>query len=743
MNGLKLSRNFLSLSLAILPCAVLLALPACSNSTKDFGNKIICSTGTCKSGANALEAMPNVVEPKAPSAPTPTPIPALDDKTVMLKLREECTGCHGLGRDKRSFWPMPSEFDTLSEAELKAAGKTPSSDPTFLDTFEKIIASPTAMEKLKAKIEADQFSVEVFQTIENRILDKTVGKPLPMRPGMSAAERKSFSDLMSSIAALATPIASNAQTANLISQINKANAWCVGCHSPGGSGAFVWAKANGTLEDWRAFALSAKEAVDSGEMPPAKLTGAKRDSWAGVLAWFQKNFPMVVADARGKYHGTGLSLGTIVNYDYKCSNLVSGREFLNRLTQDALGRAPTLDELNLFKDIDKRVTPELRAKAVEMLALQWREEFIAYGFKRFAERVSGSENIRKLKTVIDAQLAQDISDEFFQMVKESVLAGRSYKDVLLSDQVYASKSTGPLYGAACAEKTKFLEVGKFVLCDLKADNSPRDTFFTTLAFLSSKPSSMLSENNNYGRVAALNEVIRGDTLQANTTGEEGEAVKPLPECLKTSDWRVVSQGEGKFAPRGTARIPATGNFCQGCHVRRNLAAGSIVFRPFGPFGQILTYDKLESLTKKAENEVTGLDALLRKDVLSASGSKWGQMYDGGSTVESFNLIFFKSFLDIGSGPGQEQACAVEDDTQKQVIFKNVGDLARYYLTDELTMARGLARIVPRAMSNLNATNSEVISAMSSAWTKGGGKLMPLFQSYFLSETFACQSAGAQ
>jgi hypothetical protein len=57
------------------------------------------------------------------------------------------------------------------------------------------------------------------------------------------------------------------------------------------------------------------------------------------------------------------------------------------------------------------------------------------------------------------------------------------------------------------------------------------------------------------------------------------------------------------------------------------------------------------------------------------------------------------------------------------------------------LARGLSRIVPRAMSNLNATNQEIIEGVLNAWKSGNGQLLPIFQSYFASETFSCKSSG--
>ncbi|MFZ9520043.1 MAG: c-type cytochrome [Silvanigrellaceae bacterium] len=78
----------------------------------------------------------------------------------------------------------------------------------------------------------------------------------------------------------AAPSSSNSTPANNNSSTNssatttaaftldEAKAKCASCHQPGGSGASVWSKANGTEADWKTFAGSAKLSVNADRMPP-------------------------------------------------------------------------------------------------------------------------------------------------------------------------------------------------------------------------------------------------------------------------------------------------------------------------------------------------------------------------------------------------------------------------------------------------------------------------------------------
>jgi len=60
------------------------------------------------------------------------------------------------------------------------------------------------------------------------------------------------------------------------------------------------------------------------------------------------------------------------------------------------------------------------------------------------------------------------------------------------------------------------------------------------------------------------------------------------------------------------------------------------------------------------------------------------------------------------------------------------------LGDGAVLARGLARYVPKAISNSNSTNLEIMTKMYDAYNRGSGKLGPVFEAYFSSDTYACK-----
>jgi len=95
-------------------------------------------------------------------------------------------------------------------------------------------------------------------------------------------------------------------------------------------------------------------------------------------------------------------------------------------------------------------------------------------------------------------------------------------------------------------------------------------------------------------------------------------------------------------------------------------------------------------------------------------------------------------LNIGTAQTQEKGCIVDGLGDKSKDVTAVADLVEHILSDELVLPRGLARIIPRALSNKNSTNPEVISAVTDAWAQSQGNLTSVMQSYFATDTYACQ-----
>lgn len=707
---------------------------SCSQNSSP-GNVTICLSGNCQPKVDSS----NVAGKGATPAVTATPVPPLEARQVLTKLKENCHGCHGLGKDKSSFWQTPPEFEKKRAAEsavlkkeLTDKGETiDETDERFI-SFESYIENEVNLDKILTQIALDQFSVEVFKAIENNLMGHEKSVPKAMRPHMSDDARASFVAFLDKITADGE--GTNKDSTPRPMAISEAKSWCVGCHSPGGSGAEYWSKADGTESDWKEFAIQAKSSVAAGRMPPSKPKGKDKEEWLGVLAFFQKRFPTIVADARSKYHGDGLDLGVPLDLSFKCETFKSGREFINELTNDALDRPPTPKELELVGRSKDPVSKEIRQKLVAKLSSDWKSEFLDAGLKKFAEKLSSSDKIRNSLIIDDVALKNDIAQEFYQHLKAEVDV--PYKDILASKYVFATKRTAPFYGEDCVKETK--EIGDDAFAKCKMD-SRRQGFFTTLGFLTGRSSSMFQENNNYGRVAAMNEVLRGEPLRPNTSGEKGETVNPLPTCLVSADTRVLLQGDS-YAPRGTITVPASGNFCQGCHIRRNLAAGSIVFRPFGPIGEIINYEKIDDVVNSAsaDSNLSSQERTLRSLILEATKpDAWGLLGEDG-VVSSFDIGKFAKFLDIGTDAGSEKGCIDDGLLEKPKDVTAVSDLVDYLLSDELVLPRGLARIIPRALSNKNSTNPEVITAITESWSKSDGNLVAAIEAYFATDTYACK-----
>lgn len=733
----------------ILSTGVLVLGLACSKSSggKD---QTICVNRSC---AGPVKAAPTQ---SADAVPTPTPVP-MEPKAVMLKLREGCVGCHGTGKDKNSFWAMPNELEFPTQAEITARQSEATSSTAAdaaVTSLESYLDDPKNLDRIITRLETDPMTVEVFKAIENNVLGEAESIPKAMRPTMDDETRRRFVALMDQF--LVEPKASDTSTEPQATatpaitplSLNEAKSWCVGCHSPGGKGSKMWNQADSSDEaQWKQFAAKAREAVSSGLMPPGQFIGKEKEEWTSVLAFFQTRMPRVVTDARAKYHGQRLNLGVSLVKGFKCSSVQTGREFLNSLTTTALGRPPTQEEIKNTPQLNESISFANRSALVGKLETEWREEFLKIGVKKFAEKVANAEEVRKSNLISDAQLKEDIAGEFYQHVKASMLQGTSYKNVLLGSTVFATKRTAPFYGPGCESRVSQVAEGEYVECELIA---PRSTFFTTLGFLAAKPSTMFTENNNYGRVVRMNEVISGSPMKPNTQGETGFTVKPLPSCLNTEDWRVLKQGSGALAPRGTASVPASGNFCQGCHIRRHMASGAIAFRPFGLLGEVLSFSSISDLYNKSQDAAAVANlkpherALQDLVVESLSGERWQRHEERNlqSKAVNIDLEFFRRLMNVGTQADQEKGCIVETEGEESapVVVTQVADLANHLVKDEMAISRGLSRIIPRAIADVASTHTEIIDSVDSAWKTGGGQLFPVFRAYFSSETFACRAS---
>ncbi len=452
-------------------------------------------------------------------------------------------------------------------------------------------------------------------------------------------------------------------------------------------------------------------------MPPKKMDGKKQEKLLRMVKWMVVEMPAVVTEAKIQF-GKGSaddSLGVGVILDFKCKEPASFREYIRRVTNDAFGREPTQDELGL-----NAKTPEDKASAVDRKKIAarlfedkaWKQEFETKGLKKFAAKLSGSGDINAQEGQLTEAQATDLKEEFYQILKRDY-ADKSFKEILLTDNVPVTAETALLYG--CEPPSGTAKTWKD--CQMTA---PRGSYFTSFSYLRSKPTSFLRENNNYGRAALMHFIVRGDVFKAAFDQDGGEEeIAPLPACLKTKDFRGKNTGTA-FAWQGAGAIPLTANLCQSCHIDRQMAAGSIVFRPYNTAGYLFGTEHPIDADPDFAN-ATKADMVNRPGLQGAD-----QVVD---------RAFLESLLVTGA---DEVGCVPADDEDQEVPLKTVKDLANYVIGDGAVLAGGLARHMPRALSNLQNTSEEIVIKVNDAFTAGKGKLAPAFEAYFASETYGCK-----
>ena len=87
----------------------------------------------------------------------------------------------------------------------------------------------------------------------------------------------------------------------------------------------------------------------------------------------------------------------------------------------------------------------------------------------------------------------------------------------------------------------------------------------------------------------------------------------------------------------------------------------------------------------------------------------------------------------------EKTCVVDNQlgSTSTIEVKNVGEFIEALIKDESKIASGLARHFPRAFSNLPNSSNEIIARISKSYEENDGKLLPMMEEYFKSETFSC------
>ena len=504
-------------------------------------------------------------------------------------------------------------------------------------------------------------------------------------------------------------------------------------------------------------------------MPPEFKSEAEEKKLGNMVSWFQDAFPGAVREAAVRFGDTAPFRSQIaVNLSYKCNQLISGWEFQNRFSLRALGRPadPTrASEGMILTEAEKAApaTAEVRRKVVEALLStpELKTAFENVALTQLAKKIANAGAIvSKGKTAqppVAEDVLQDLQSEFSELVKK-YYEQKSYPELFLLNKVMVTAKTALLYTSTkagaietCAAPTAGVKWAECTLSEQRAN------FFGTRGFLLSKPTSMLQNNNNYGRGGDTWQVLFGEVLMANTDGVAGDP-KPIISCLNATQdrrWKIKDKGDLNSAKAawGAISVPSYGKVCQGCHLNRHLAAASVIYRPFGFAGEIMVPNDMDGGTNgepiKTYKDLNLIQLNRPANATGEDDRTHVTLADPAS--KRYEFISPKFFADLLREMDNKEITCIPDSRSPDDSSKAVktNSLSKYvetlmYQNDAPNAAvrgsaavRGLTRFLPSTFANSNQTNLEVISAVSSAFEAEGGKLLPMMKAYFQSETFAC------
>jgi hypothetical protein len=493
-------------------------------------------------------------------------------------------------------------------------------------------------------------------------------------------------------------------------------------------------------------------------MPPAFKNDDEKKKLGSMIAWFQDSFPGATKEAHVRF-GDDAPFRALVKVDlsYKCNKVVTGQEFQARFALRALG-SPSYAAESTILSAEEKAAPAsaaIRKKVVDgfLGSEQLRARFEEHALGSLARRIANAGDIEaKGATAVPAvapAARRDLQNEFSQLVRMNY-KNVSYPQLFLLNKVMVTSNTAPLYnanGESCATPP----AGQWAECTLSPQ---RSNFFGTRGFLLSKPSSMFENNNNYGRGGDTFSTIFGEVLMANTDGVSGDTPKPIPECLnvtKDKRWKykVIGQKEG-IAAWGAIAIPFYGRVCQGCHLNRHLAAASVVFRPFGLAGEIITPD---AVTDAAGTRAPQAPYNAVIQLANTPENQKFHVYHTDDKASVFRPVDQKFYRDLLEELNNPEATCFPDprDPQNKERAVKANSLAKYaetliYQNDPpnpkvrgVATVRGLNRFLPSLFLNSSRTNLEAISAVNNAFEENEGKLEPMLRAFFTTETFACSA----
>ncbi|MDB5217646.1 MAG: hypothetical protein JWO86_5573 [Myxococcaceae bacterium] len=507
---------------------------------------------------------------------------------------------------------------------------------------------------------------------------------------------------------------------------------CVGCHGPKPTGERdpVWPMPVSLTREWLEVTDETIDVYESllrkqlgttrmfpSPMPPSPLDTAGADKLAAVIRWFEKKLPFTVMDADARY---GRPARPKPDFSFKCQDDATLRTFFGRLTRAALEREPSAAELDMYPDaqLDGAVTHEQRAVLVSKLGGEWKAEFSATGLYKLATSIAAA---GKIVTPFSAgssmpqdTLAPGIADDLEHELYQQMLVSYDtfdYRQYFVTNTVMATPRTAPLYGCTPVMGAAWQA------CNLQA---PRSGYFTTLGFLNTNPQTFLSTQNNYGRVKAMYLTLVRENLQRS--GDPMGPAPPVPDCIDATDTRLM--GAGPFPGAGTHAQLEMGAACQGCHLGRGLAAGSVLFRPFSTTG--LVYDPA---TLGAPNTPDAAS------FVSATGSAWSRPSGAGGAVP-VDGAFLKGLL-----TAPPKACAATGDPSGPLApVSDVSQLAATFMADRNAVTRGFVRHAQHAFGSTELMTLEMAKLAIASDEAGRSRIGHLVEAYFMADSFACGTA---
>jgi hypothetical protein len=463
-----------------------------------------------------------------------------------------------------------------------------------------------------------------------------------------------------------------------------------------------------------------------------------------MLAWFKLNFPGSVKEAESLY-GAGAQLLSTVDIDlnYQCAQVATTQDYLNRLFLSAFGRQPDPNTevpklVPNAQELSQPITPQRQAALAALITSDgYKQSFFNYGLHNFAQRVSGIAQINKYDSTAQAQsvgitsdVVKDIGEEFYQLLLKYVET-TPYKNILLKNVVEVTANTAPLYdkddhtASPCNKPAS-----GWGECTLSAK---RSNFFGTLAYLGSASSSYLLSNNNYKRGGNIFATLSGVLLMAQTAGPKGATADPMPSCLTTQDMRMVGDKGQPKAPRGAVAVPRSGATCQGCHLYKYLDVASYVFRPFDQYGVMFIASDIATDSKVSNyaDDVTNATDASIVNVSDSSGQGDGTPVD---------TKFLQQLL--AENTQNAEQCIGDHSGNKVASVNTIGDLTQFMIGDGSVLVSGLARYLPSVFNNASTTNQEIVAAVGGAYMQNSGLLLPVFQAYFNTQSFACAATNS-